>query len=458
MLAKHIVGMTSDGASTIVYVGKRIEPVHLICLAHTLHLTVLDIIYKQKTNKKQAEPADYHQESDSDESDDDDDRDLEETGNGSLVMVTEEGTNDIPTLPSKLRHVIKIVRGVVRSFRTSTVKSDALMKYVKDEGITKEEEMRLIIDTKTRWSSLFAMLERFLRLKIPIQKAMLDLKMGEVFSQDHWRIISDVTTVLSPFKAGVDGLCREDASPLTAVAIIDFIFEKLHESSSELSQQLESTLRSRVTDRGSGNSLFQLAYFLHTGEQNEEFNWLPKLSTKEIEDLTYDLYNHVLPLPKRWEEIEEVEYTPLGVLRQIVAFGGDVFPSLKVALQICLTLPEFGREDFSWEELELVANVCKKSAHKAGFAEGLREGQHMQQEKCRQKLCQALGDGSRAVHELLPASLKPAIDERRGYTLPELGMILGLYANDSENNYTITIAHSTNAMRLADSENYESGK
>ncbi|GAB0092033.1 hypothetical protein DMENIID0001_069760 [Sergentomyia squamirostris] len=90
------------------------------------------------------------------------------------------------------------------------------------------------------------------------------------------------------------------------------------------------------------------------------------------------------------------------------------------------------RENCTWEELQLVATVCKESAHTSGFSEGFREVQRVQREKCRQKLCQALENESRMVHDLLSANQKPAIDEWRGYTVPEMGMALGLYVNNSE--------------------------
>ncbi|GAB0089888.1 hypothetical protein DMENIID0001_045100 [Sergentomyia squamirostris] len=79
--------------------------------------------------------------------------------------------------------------------------------------------------------------------------------------------------------------------------------------------------------RFSGKSLFQLAYFLQIGKQNEEFKWLPKLSTNEIEDLTYDLYKHFTAM----DNYAEATLTPTPTARSSGLDEEDIQPSFSTS-------------------------------------------------------------------------------------------------------------------------------
>ena len=46
-LNRDIVGATSDGASVMIKFGNENEFAHQLCLAHGIHLTVCDVLYKE---------------------------------------------------------------------------------------------------------------------------------------------------------------------------------------------------------------------------------------------------------------------------------------------------------------------------------------------------------------------------------------------------------------------------
>ena len=69
------------------------------------------------------------------------------------------------------------VRRICRMFRNSPLKNDRLQDFVKNE------ELKLILDCKIRWNSLLAMIERFLRLKNCISKALRVIASTENFLQ-----------------------------------------------------------------------------------------------------------------------------------------------------------------------------------------------------------------------------------------------------------------------------------
>nr|CAI5823485.1 unnamed protein product [Callosobruchus analis] len=59
--------------------------------------------------------------------------------------------------------------------------------------------MQLILDCKTRWSSLFSMLERFVFLENCVKKAMIDFKM-EPMSSSEFQLLNNLAKLLEPIK------------------------------------------------------------------------------------------------------------------------------------------------------------------------------------------------------------------------------------------------------------------
>ena len=77
---------------------------------------------------------------------------------------------DTIELADDLQSLIAKVRNVVKLFRRSPTKNDqTLQKYTVYEF---GKALHLILDSKTRWSSLHTMLERFMKLKNCIRKSL----------------------------------------------------------------------------------------------------------------------------------------------------------------------------------------------------------------------------------------------------------------------------------------------
>ena len=72
---------------------------------------------------------------------------------------------DISKMVTKIRRIVKI-------FKRSALKNETLQTYVKENY---PNALNVVLDCKTRWSSLVNMLERTIQIKLPIQKALLDL-------------------------------------------------------------------------------------------------------------------------------------------------------------------------------------------------------------------------------------------------------------------------------------------
>ena len=131
-LKKHVICNTVDGASVCVKLGKLLKILQQICLAHGLHLSVCDVLYKAKRSNE-------NEDKDT-EGEDDIDKDNE---CGEDWLAVESDTE--PELIITFAAVIEKVRKIVRKFRRSTVANDTLQEQV--EKILGKEKM-LRIDVK----------------------------------------------------------------------------------------------------------------------------------------------------------------------------------------------------------------------------------------------------------------------------------------------------------------------
>ncbi|GBP98355.1 hypothetical protein EVAR_50556_1 [Eumeta japonica] len=93
------------------------------------------------------------------------------------------------------------------------------------------------------------MIERFYKLKVCVDKALIDLESDLKFSDLEWSIIKELRGSLQPFKLAVEALCRRDSTLLTAETTLKFILEKLLAYDTVLSIDLSNALRARITER-----------------------------------------------------------------------------------------------------------------------------------------------------------------------------------------------------------------
>jgi hypothetical protein len=192
---------------------------------------------------------------------------------------TSQVENQVPRLTSKsnIAAVIKKVRSLVNLFRRSPAKSDVLQKYVLLEH---GKELTLLRDSKTRWNSMMAMIERFLLLRKAVGKALVDLGKNMDLSEDEFELLSDLTSALKPIQLGVEALSRRDATLLTADGVFRFIFSQLcSQDQSKVSVQLAKAIKRRIAERRQTNLVSLLRYLQDPeclNEKDEIFPMPPK--------------------------------------------------------------------------------------------------------------------------------------------------------------------------------------
>lgn len=178
-----VFAIATDGAATMKKFGKLTKRNHVICMAHAIHLAVVSVLYKCTKPLADSINGDTCEEDEENiysfatplmeqsglEEQSENDSDFEEESEAMYSDTPISETPDVECeMNSTLGQMISNVRKTVRTFRNSALKTEVLMKY--SVGATK-----LIIDVKTRWNSLLAMLERVSSLKDSIRKAMIDL-------------------------------------------------------------------------------------------------------------------------------------------------------------------------------------------------------------------------------------------------------------------------------------------
>ena len=157
----------TDGASKM----GRISPCgHQKCFAHGIHLALFDVLYKSKPSMCTHELS----ENCSDGNYEDDNLEKKSLTDGN-VEIDMDDTSTLQDLRDdyEINVTVQRVRKIVKFFRKSPQKNQILQVHGKCEF---NKEIILILDTRTsRWNSLVNIIERFLKLKKCIEKAMVNL-------------------------------------------------------------------------------------------------------------------------------------------------------------------------------------------------------------------------------------------------------------------------------------------
>ena len=267
--------IVTDGASMMQKVGRLLPCEQILCFAHAIQIAIVNVIYKQ--TEKEVDEDDYESvlDLDSDEEDLSDDEGMQVgTRNECDVEITEKFT---------LRNVIMKVRVIVRMFRRSPLKNEVLQKHVKEDH---GKELQLLLDSKTRWSSLMSMLERFNLLKSSIKKAIIDIKADTFLNDSEWNIISTVSRNLKPIKLAVDALCRADANLLSADATFTFVLENFDENE-EIGREMKKEFEVQINRRRTVVS--DVLQYLHNGGKTKIHKNILRRSKTEITKIIISL-------------------------------------------------------------------------------------------------------------------------------------------------------------------------
>lgn len=171
-LDNDIVGITTDGASVMKKVGRLIEPLQQLCYAHGVQLGITDVIYKKNVESNAEEPEEEFE-----------DTELNTNRSGEEEEVLDDNPDNydglyfsLPLrqvdLATEYQMIISKLRKCVKLFRNSPTKNDMLQNYIQQEFA---KTIQLVLDCKTRWSSLCNMISTYNKVKQCVAKTLVDL-------------------------------------------------------------------------------------------------------------------------------------------------------------------------------------------------------------------------------------------------------------------------------------------
>ena len=187
--------------------------------------------------------------------------------------------------------------------------------------------MQLILDYKTRGSSLLYILERFVKLKIPVQKALLDLNADTQINDADFTKISHVLQALDPIKIAVEALCRRDANFISAEATIKFLLDEVqnYPPSEYTNGIIEAIDQRSIHERYIQASV--ITAYLH--------NPLAKLERKSV---VKEFCTNLLSRSNKPENTEGIEIHEDIRISNSVVSNAEMTESLPVAVKLQLTI------------------------------------------------------------------------------------------------------------------------
>ena len=238
-LSTDIVASTNDGAAVMKKFGHISPAINQLCYSHAILLAVTDILYNKNKSPLETDLNPTSEDSENDESDNDfEELDSLDINNYKLP---------VPELLDDYKNIICKVRKICKYFRKSPVKNSILQNHVKRKY---EKEYNLILDCKTRWNSLEAMLERFVHLKECVVLTLNDLNASHMWNEDEeYYKVEELLKVLGPIKLAAEALGRQDANLLTSEGIFEFLLGELQNLKSEISQKLLHAIKARIEER-----------------------------------------------------------------------------------------------------------------------------------------------------------------------------------------------------------------
>ena len=150
----------------------------------------------------------------------------------------------------ELQHIVSEVIGKVRTLvkMFCPPKDKILQKYIQAQLKTK---LKLILDSKTRWSSFLEIIEIFVRVEKCIRMSLVKIGTCTTITEAEIKILLDLIDVLESVKHAVGELCRRNAALLTVERIHDFVFKTLSNCNFAYSASLKSHLVARIKKKRS---------------------------------------------------------------------------------------------------------------------------------------------------------------------------------------------------------------
>ena len=215
--------------------------------------------------------------------------------------------NEAPQITEQYSEVISKVRRICRMFRNSPLKNDRLQDFVKNEF---NEELKLILDCKVHWNSHLAMIERFLKIKNCISKALRVITSTENVFEEEWAMLNNLVEVLRPLEIVLKLASSEDATLLKADMLMKVFLNKLSNKDNPLAVSMKECLIDRYLSRRH-KDVVSLRYLTNPEPEDKtgSSNLLPMTSRQVIKSFAEQTIMRLFPNEVKNIEIEDDSMT-----------------------------------------------------------------------------------------------------------------------------------------------------
>lgn len=302
LVEDDVLVAVTDGASVMLKFGRLASFGSMRCYNHGLHLGVSDILYQ----KKRTVATDNDDESDQGEEEfeqDDDVSEVEsyidnESDDDSSGNLLEEESELIPDFGMSVTYV----RQLCKFFTKSIPRNNILQKEIKKSF---KKEISLKLDLRIRWSSIYIMLNTFIKVKECIQNALIILGAHDKYDEGLIKRAEEIHKVLLPIYEVTKRLGSADADILKGDTIISLLFRKLEEISEEscFAKDMLEALKIRVQERRSVKLASTIKYLHDKSSYNSRKEHLEYANKKEVKKFIIEISNRMYPAAAELSEM-----------------------------------------------------------------------------------------------------------------------------------------------------------
>jgi len=295
-MKRHIVGGTTDGARNMAKVGEISDWIHQKCLSHGLHLVVSKKFYGKEISQEDMEDEEETtEEQEEEEEEEETDTELSED---ELIEVIQKEIDEkdalaeeaeVQEIDADFKTVLKKLRKVVKLFKYSPKRNRILQKEVVAKF---GREYVVILDLRTRWNSTFAMVERAVKLEVPIRQTLTQLNFHDYdLDMKDFKTLKTLLNLLQPFAVALQGCGRVDNNIAEGEESIDFIRDQLIESSIGQTAELIEALEEEYLKRRNPEAVALLRY-LSDPEAYKKYRF-PYPLLRSVEQFGCELYTRL---------------------------------------------------------------------------------------------------------------------------------------------------------------------
>lgn len=286
-LEEDIIASCNDGAAVMVKYGKLNSNVQQLCYNHSIHNSVVKVLYVKKDPDSEDETDYYYEDTESDEDEENDEDPSKRQSKSQRMFFTDHDKSDEDMIEElSIRATLKETRRIVKFFKYSAIRKEILKKHVLKQ---EKNPLSLFLDCKTRWSTTLQMTKRFTKLAKPINDALEEIGQ-DTLPQSHFETLEITNSILSPAALVITELSKKGSNLLTAEGSLEFLFASLNDIDHPLAKELIEELKLKLLARRN-KKVVSLLYFLHNGVYPKKSKFLDYSTKEEIKSFGVKLFS-----------------------------------------------------------------------------------------------------------------------------------------------------------------------